>query len=69
MIVSPISEVATGDAEPVWPLVFAGFGVIMICAIITLAWKIHQRKTKPEKEKDEPEITSEKMIIRPPSGK
>lgn len=56
------------DAKQVWPLVLlSGFGILLICIIITLAWKIHQRRTRQEKQSDHPEQMSETMIIRPPS--
>lgn len=57
------------DRKQVWLLVMlAGFGTLLICAIITLSWKIHHRRTRQgKKEIDHSEIMSETMIIRPPS--
>ncbi|XP_074537990.1 tumor necrosis factor receptor superfamily member 9-like [Halichoeres trimaculatus] len=56
------------DENQVWLLaMYAGFGILMICVVVTLSWKIHQRRTRKEKEIEQPELMSETMIIRPPS--
>ncbi|KAM6981996.1 tumor necrosis factor receptor superfamily member 9a [Tautogolabrus adspersus] len=54
------------NTERAWPMLFPlVFGIMLVCFIVTLAWKIHRRK--PSKKEKEPEETPEKMIIGPPS--
>ncbi|XP_060913668.1 tumor necrosis factor receptor superfamily member 9-like [Labrus mixtus] len=61
-----------GNTERELPLLLPlVFGIMLICFIVTLAWKIHKRRPSKEetspKEMEEPEESSEKMIIEPPS--